>query len=120
MALNFRWAKFRTVRVYRADGPQVPGGQSACSSRTVRYSGSSLEVLFAFSDGPRRKAGQSMARVQTVRGTLLDGPRGRLDSPSYLAGRSARGFQLCFLVRFLPPFLVLLRVLQGIVPKTRG
>jgi hypothetical protein len=26
----------------RADGPWVPGGQSACSPRTVRYLGSSL------------------------------------------------------------------------------
>jgi hypothetical protein len=36
----------------RADSPRVPGGQSACSPRTVRYSGSSLEVLCALSDGP--------------------------------------------------------------------
>jgi hypothetical protein len=55
----------------RADGPRVPGGESACSPRTVRYSGSSLEVLFAFSDGPRRRAGLSA------------------DSPRQQAGRSA-------------------------------
>jgi hypothetical protein len=107
-------------RVYRADGPRVPGGQSACSPRTVRYSGSVLEVLFALTDGPRLRpdsprqgCGQSAVPYRTVRAAIAD-------SPPCLAGRSARGCQLCFLVRFLPPFLVLPRVLQGIVPKTRG
>jgi hypothetical protein len=38
VVLIFGWTKFRTVRVCRADGPRVPGGQSACSPRTVRYS----------------------------------------------------------------------------------
>jgi hypothetical protein len=52
----------------RADGPRVPGGQSA--------SGSSLEVLFAFSDSPRLRAGRSAVWVQTVRGSRSDGPRG--------------------------------------------
>jgi hypothetical protein len=120
VALSFRCWKFRTVRVFRADGPRVPGGQSACSPRTVRYSGSSLEVLFALTDGPRLRldsprqgCGQSAVPCQTVRAAIADSPR-------CLAGRSARGCQLCFSVRFLPPFLVLPRVLQGIVPKTRG
>jgi hypothetical protein len=104
----------------RADGPRVPGGQSACSPRTVRYSGSSLEVLFALTDGPRLRpdsprqgCGQSTVPCRTVRAAIADSPR-------CLVGRSARGCQLCFLVRFLPSFLVLPRVLQGIVPKTRG
>jgi hypothetical protein len=52
----------------RADGPRVPGGQSACSPRTVRYSGASLLVLCALSDGPRRRAGQSAGLARTVRG----------------------------------------------------
>jgi hypothetical protein len=43
----------------RADGPRVPGGQPPCSPRTVCYSGSSPEVLFAFSDRPRLRAGRS-------------------------------------------------------------
>jgi hypothetical protein len=97
----------------RADGPRVPGGQSTCSPRTVRYSGLSLEVLVAISDGPRRRAGQSAVWVRTVRGSRPDGPRGQ-------CGRFARAYVLCFLVRFLPSFLVLPRVLQGIVPRTRG
>jgi hypothetical protein len=60
----------------RADGPRVLGGQSACSPRTVRYSGSSLEVLFAFSDSPRLRSGRSAVWVRTVRGSRTDGPRG--------------------------------------------
>jgi hypothetical protein len=53
-----------------ADGPRVPGGQSARSPRTVRYSGSSLVVRLAFSDGPRRRAGQSVVWVRTVHQSL--------------------------------------------------
>jgi hypothetical protein len=60
----------------RADGPRVPGGQSACSPRTVCYSGSSLEVMFAFSDSPRLRARRSVVWVRTVRGSRADGPRG--------------------------------------------
>jgi hypothetical protein len=36
---SFGWAKFRTVRMCRADSPRVPSRQSACSPRTVRFSG---------------------------------------------------------------------------------
>jgi hypothetical protein len=114
---SFGWAKFRTVRVCRADSPRVPGGQSACSPRTVRYSGSLLEVLLALMDGPQPRldglpylCGQSAVPWRTVR-------LARADSPPLLAGRSARAWLLCSLVRFLPSF-VLPRVLQGIVPKT--
>jgi hypothetical protein len=66
----------------RADGPRVPGGRSACSPRMVRYPGSSLEVLFAFSDGPRRREGRSAVWVRIVRGS-------RPDSPCGPCGRSA-------------------------------
>jgi hypothetical protein len=59
-----------------SDSPQQRGGQSACSPRTVRYSGSSLDVLFAFSDGPRRRVGRSAECVRTVRGSRPNGPRG--------------------------------------------
>jgi hypothetical protein len=61
----------------------VAGGRSAgawrtvaCSPRTVRYSGSSLEVLFAFSDSPRLRARRSAVWVRTVRGSRPDGPHG--------------------------------------------
>jgi hypothetical protein len=115
---SFGWAWFRTVRVCRADSPRVPGGQSACSPRTVCYSGSLLEVLLALTDSPRPRpdgppylCGQSAVCRRTVRVA-------RADSPPLLAGRSARAWLICFLVRFLPPSFVLPRVLQGIIPKT--
>jgi hypothetical protein len=94
--LSFGWASFRTVCMYRADSPRLPGGQSACSPQTVRYSGSLLEVLVAFSDGPRLKAERSAARVRTVRDKLPDSPRG-------LCGQSAppgRTFRQCLAALF--------------------
>jgi hypothetical protein len=100
----------RTVRGCQADSPRAPRGRSV-----IR--GASLEVLLPFSDsprlrpdGPRQGCGQSAIPCRTVRAALAD-------SPPRLAGQSARAWQLCSLVRFLPPF-VLPRVLQGIVPKT--
>jgi hypothetical protein len=115
---SFGWAKFRrsacagrTVRRCLANSPRAPRGRSV-----IR--GASLEVLVSFSDspwlrpdGPRQGSGQSAIPCQTVRAAFADClPR--------LAGQSARGWQLCSLVRFLPPSFVLPRVLQGIVPKT--
>jgi hypothetical protein len=76
VALSFRWGRFQTARNSGADSPRVPGGQSACSPRTVRYSGLSLEVLFAFSDSPRCRPGRSVVWVWIVRGSRPDGPRG--------------------------------------------
>jgi hypothetical protein len=121
MVLSFRWTRFRTVRVYRADSPRVPGGQSACSPRTVRFSG------FA-AGGSVSVFGRSAALGRTVRGTGADSPR-------HLAGRSARPVRTvrptwpdsppvpgCF-VLWLDSFFVsfvLPLVLQGVVPKTRG
>jgi hypothetical protein len=69
-----------------SDGLQQRRGQFAGARRTVRvlprtvcYSGSSLEVLFAFSDSPRRKAGRSAVCVRTVRGCPTDSPRAPAD-----------------------------------------
>jgi hypothetical protein len=76
VALSFGWTKFRTVRVYRADSPRVPGGQSVCSPRTVRFSGFATGGSVRFNGRSTAQAGQSAARVWTVRGTLPDGPRG--------------------------------------------
>jgi hypothetical protein len=64
-------------------------------------------------DSPQCVCGQSAVAGRTVRVASADGP-------PLLAGRSTRACVLCFLVRFLSFFLVLPRVLQGIVPKTRG
>jgi hypothetical protein len=73
---SFGWARFRTVRVYRADSPRVPGGQSACSPRTVRYSRCVSGGSVAFFGQPAAQAERSAARVRTVRDTLPDSPRG--------------------------------------------
>jgi hypothetical protein len=88
----------------RADGPRVPGGQSACSPWTVRYSGSSLEVLFVLLDGPRRRVGQSSVVVQTVRGSRPDGPRGQCGR-SAPPGRTVRQSLSASLLGSIPPFL---------------
>jgi hypothetical protein len=118
--LVFVAAGSRTVRASVADGPGP--------TRTVRP---------AFADGPFFSARFCWFCVlyRTVRGVGPDSPQcwrvrsaaaGRTvreasaDGPPLLAGRSARACVLCFLVRFLPFFLVLPRVLQGIVPKTGG
>jgi hypothetical protein len=101
----------RTVRGCLADSPRAPHGRSI-----IR--GSLLEVLLAFSDSPRLRVGRSAVRVRTVRGSRPDSPVARADSPPLLAGRSARAWLLCSLVRFIPPSFELPRVLQGIVPKT--
>jgi hypothetical protein len=101
----------RTVRGCLADSPRAPRGRSV-------FRGSLLEVLLALTDSPRPRpdgplylCGQSAIHWRTVRVA-------HANSPPLLAGRSARAWLFCFLVRFLPPSFVLPRVLQGIVPKT--
>jgi hypothetical protein len=114
---SFGWARFRTVRVCRADGPRVPGGQSVCSPRTVRYSGSLLEVLFALTDSPCIRARRSTVRVRTVRGSRPDSPRGpcgrsappgrtvRQSLAALLYGSIHPSFLSCFCVCFKESFL---------------
>jgi hypothetical protein len=109
--LCFDCARFRTVRVCRADSPRVHGGQSACSPRTVRFSELATGGSVAFNGQSAAQVGRYAVPVRTTRGALAD-------SPPLLVGRSARAWLLCFLARFLPPSFVLPRVLQGIVPKT--
>jgi hypothetical protein len=60
----------------RADDPRVPGGQSACSPRTVRFSGFASGGSVGFNGQSAAQAGRSAVPVRTVRGTLADGPRG--------------------------------------------
>jgi hypothetical protein len=60
----------------RADGPRVPGGQSACSPRTIHFSRFATGGSVCFNGRSAAQAGQSATGVRTVRGTLLDGPRG--------------------------------------------
>jgi hypothetical protein len=85
----------RTVRGCLADSPRAPRGRSV-----IR--GASLEVLLPFldsprlrPDGPQQGCGQSAIPCRTVRAAFAD-------SPPRLAGQSARAWQLCSLVRFLP------------------
>jgi hypothetical protein len=72
---SFGWKRFRTVRSRGADSPRVPGGQSACSPRTIRFSGFATGGSVSF-------FGQSVAQGRTVRSTGGD-------SPWHLAGQSA-------------------------------
>jgi hypothetical protein len=71
---SFGWAKFRTVRVCRADNPRVTGGQSACSPWTVRYSRCVSGGSVAFFGQSAAQAGRSAARVRTVRAAFADSP----------------------------------------------
>jgi hypothetical protein len=80
-----------------ADGPPGPHGQSIFSS-------SSLVVLLAFTDCPWHLAGLSTWPVQTVRPSWPDSPP--------VLGRFAPWFDSSLLS------FVLLRVFQGIIPKT--
>jgi hypothetical protein len=89
LILSFGWKRFRTVRCSGADSPWVPGGRSACSSRTIRYSGFATGGSVSFfgqsatqgrtvrgtgADSPRQQAGQSAWPVRTVRPSWPDGP----------------------------------------------
>jgi hypothetical protein len=73
---SFGWARFRTVRVCWADSPRAPGGQSACSPRTVHFSGFATGGSVGFNGQSAAQAGRSAVPVRTVRGTLADSPRG--------------------------------------------
>jgi hypothetical protein len=107
---SFGWAKFRTVRVCRADSPRVPGGQSACSSRTVRYTRCISRGSVAFFGQSAAQAGRSAARVRTVRDTLLDSPRG-LCGQSAPPGRTVRQSLAALFIGLIPSsFLTCFRV----------
>jgi hypothetical protein len=91
--------------VLPVDGPLFGVG----SGGFVRFNGRSAD-----------QAGQSVARVRTVRCTLPDGPRSHRGQ-STLPGRTVRQRLPALLLGSIPPpFLVLPRVLREIVPKTRG
>jgi hypothetical protein len=105
----------------RADGPRVPGRQSACSPQTVRGSRCATAGSAGFNGRSAAQAGQSAARVRTVRGTRPDGPRGpsRTVRPVWPDGPQEAERLASWFDSSLPPF-VLPRVLQGIVTKARG
>jgi hypothetical protein len=99
---SFGWAKFRTVRVCRADSPRVPGGQSACSPRTVRYSRCVFGGSVSFFGQSAAQAGRSAARVRTVRDTLPDSPRD-LCGQSAPPGRTVRRSLAALFLGSIPP-----------------
>jgi hypothetical protein len=74
----------------RADGPPGLCGRSV-------FLGSFLVVLLALTDCPRHPAGLSGAPGRTV-------CVAHADNLPLLEGQSARAWQLCCLVRFLPSF----------------
>jgi hypothetical protein len=88
----------------RADGPRVPGGQSACSPRTVRFSGSATGGSVGFNGQSVAQAGRSAVPVRTVYGTLADGPRGPCGQ-SAPPGRTVRQSLSASLLGSIPPFL---------------
>jgi hypothetical protein len=103
--LSFGWVKFGTVRVCRADSPQVPGGQSACSPRTVRYSQCISGGSVAFFGQSAAQAGRSAARVRSVCDTQPDSPRG-LCGQSAPPGRTVHQSLAALPFGLIPPFLL--------------
>jgi hypothetical protein len=87
----------------RADGPRVPGGQSACSPRTVRFSGFASGGSVGFNGQSATQAGRSAVPVRTVRSTLVDGPRGPCGQ-SASPGRTVRQSLCALLLGSIPLF----------------
>jgi hypothetical protein len=54
-----------------ADSPRVPGRQSACSPRTVRFSGFATGGSVGFNGQSAAQAGRSAVPVRTICGTLV-------------------------------------------------
>jgi hypothetical protein len=101
----FGWAKFRTVRVYRADSPRVHGGQSVCSPRTVHFSGFASGGSVSFNEQSAAQAGRSAVPVRTVRSTLADGPLGSCGQ-SAPPGRTVRQSLAVLLLGSILSFLL--------------
>jgi hypothetical protein len=111
-----------------SDGPRVPGGRSAGAWRTVRVLPADGPLFGVVSGGSVCFFGRSAAQGRTVRGVCSDSPRQqarrsawpvRTVRPTWPDGPPEPE---CFVPWFdssLPSFM-LPRVLQGIVPKTRG
>jgi hypothetical protein len=76
LVLSFGWTKFRTVRSRGADSPRVPGGRSACSPRTVPFSGFATGGSVCFN-------GQSTTQGRTVRGTGANSPRQQAEQSAW-------------------------------------
>jgi hypothetical protein len=105
LVLSFGWTRFRTIRCRGADSPRVPGGRSACSPRTVCFSGFATGGSVGFFGQSAAQAGQSAVPVRTVRGTLADSPRSpcRQSAPP---GRTVRQSLAALLFGSIPPFFL--------------
>jgi hypothetical protein len=102
---SFGWKRFRTVRSSGADSPRVPGGQSACSPRTVRFSGVATGGSVGFNGQSEAQAGRSAVPVRTVRGTVTDGPLGSCGQSAPL-GRTVRQSLAGLIFGSIPSFLL--------------
>jgi hypothetical protein len=60
------------VRSSGADSPRVPGGQSACSPRTVHFSGFATGGSVGFNGQSAIQAGRFVVPVWTVRGKDIE------------------------------------------------
>jgi hypothetical protein len=92
--------------VCRADSPRVPGGQSECSPRMVRYSRCVSGGSVAFFGQSAAQARWSAATVQTARDTLPDSPRG-LYGQFAPPGQTVHQSLAALLFGSIPPFLLL-------------
>jgi hypothetical protein len=99
---SFGWKRFWTVCSSGADSPRVPGGQSACSPRTVRFSGFGSGGSVGFNGQSVAQAGRSAVPVWTVRGTLADSPRGSCGQ-SAPPGRTVRQSLSALFLGSIPP-----------------
>jgi hypothetical protein len=99
--LSFGWAKFRTVRVCRADSPFSGfatggsvgfNGRSAALGRTVRGTGA---------DSPRYPAGQSARPLRTVFPTWPDSPPVPGSFVPWFDSSLLSCFHVCFKESFL-------------------
>jgi hypothetical protein len=86
-----------------ADGPRVPGGQFACSPRTVCFSGFATGGSVGFNRPSEAQDGRSAVPVRTVHGRLADGPRG-LCGQSALPGRTVRPRLTAWFLVSIPSF----------------
>jgi hypothetical protein len=87
----------RTVRGCLANSPRAPRGRSG-------FRGSLLEVLLSFTDSLRPEPDGPPYPCEQSAGSCRAVCVARADSPPLLAGRSARAWLLCSLVRFLLRF----------------
>jgi hypothetical protein len=84
------------------DSPRLPGGQSACSPRTVRFSGFASGGSVGFNGQSADQAGRSTVPVRIVRGTLADGPLGSCGQ-SAPPGRTVRQSLTILFLGSVPP-----------------